>query len=213
VLLDVGCRDGQKTLLFWRKVSAKKIIGIDGVKPRLEAARQRGIKDVVVSDLEKRWPFRKNYFDVVVSNQVIEHVVDLDHFLGEVFRVLKPGGYRVVSTENLASWHNIFSLILGYQDFSHHLIRKSHVGNPMSPHFGEKTVSWSARDNSGVDDTRYPHVKIMTYRSLIKVFEAFGFKFERGLASGYYPFFGFVSRIFCGLDPYHSHFITVKFRK
>ena len=62
-------------------------------------------KDVSVDLLEKgiirkmpdgKIPFEDNYFDIVVNNQVIEHVEDLDLVLSEIMRVLKPGG-RVLS--------------------------------------------------------------------------------------------------------------------
>ena len=39
------------------------------------------------------WPFPDGYFDVVISNQVLEHVHDHDQFLGELTRVLKDGGF------------------------------------------------------------------------------------------------------------------------
>lgn len=210
--IDIGCGDGQKTSEFMSKIGAKEILGIDGVMPRLAAAQKRGVKTKVVN-IEKAWALPENSFDVVISNQVIEHILDLDHFISEIKKVLKPGGYAVISTENLASWHNIFALILGHQDFSHHLISKSHVGNPMSLHYKQKTVAWSAKDNSGVDDTAFPHIKILTFKSLIKIFNEYGFKFEKGLGSGYYPLFGILSLIFCRLDPFHSHFITIKVRK
>lgn len=210
--MDIGCGDGQKTSKFLSKIGAEEILGIDGVAPRLAAAQKRGIVTKIVN-IEKPWPLPENSFDVVISNQVIEHILDLDHFISEIKKVLKPGGYAVISTENLASWHNIFALVLGHQDFSHHLINKSHVGNPMSLHYKQKTVAWSAKDNSGVDDTAFPHIKILTFKSLIKIFGEYGFKFESGLGSGYYPLFGILSLIFCRLDPFHSHFITVKVRK
>lgn len=38
------------------------------------------------------WPFADEYFDVVVSNQVLEHVQMLGPFLGQLRRVLAPGG-------------------------------------------------------------------------------------------------------------------------
>lgn len=37
-------------------------------------------------------PFSSASFDLVLSNQVMEHVENLDHVLGEIQRVLKPGG-------------------------------------------------------------------------------------------------------------------------
>lgn len=41
------------------------------------------------------WPFDAEFFDFVVTNQVLEHVIDLDGFLENVNRVLKPGGRSI----------------------------------------------------------------------------------------------------------------------
>lgn len=68
-----------------------------------------------------------------IQNPVIEHLFDTDNFVSESFRILKPGGYTIVSTVNLASWHNIFALILGYQPFDFANISiKGTIGNPFS---------------------------------------------------------------------------------
>lgn len=212
-VIDVGCGDSQVTIRYKEKIGCRDIIGTDGVQERLNAAKNKYGISVVFVDLEKKWPFRDREFDVVVSNQAIEHILNIDNFIEEVYRILKPGGYCVISTENLSSWHNIFALVLGFQDFSHTIIKKKHVGNPMSIHYGEKTATWGAEANSGVDESAYPHIKIMTYRSLIAVFKEFGFKFDQGKGSGYYPLFGFLSLFASKVDPYHSHFITVKMSK
>src|SRR3989344_8960779 len=140
-VVDIGCGDGQVTMRYKEKILSKEITGVDGVRKRLNAAKRRGAK-IVFADLEEEWPFKNKEFDVVISNQVIEHVLDIDNFIKEIYRILKPGGYCVVSTESLSSWHNIFALVLGYQDFSHTILRKKHVGNPMSIHHGEKTAAW-----------------------------------------------------------------------
>lgn len=211
--LDVGCGDGQYTVLFKKKINCDQIWGIDGVGARLKAAKTKGVDKIISADLEKKWPFKSNSFDIVISNQVIEHILDIDHFVHETYRVLKVGGYCVISTENLSSWHNIFALVLGFQDFSHHILKKRHVSNPLSLHYGEKTCTWSAKDHSGVDDTAYPHIKILTYKSLINVFSEYGFEFIKGAGSGYYPLFGVVGILMSRFDPYHSHFITIKARK
>lgn len=211
--LDVGCGDGQHSARFKKQIGSKYIAGIDGIKGRLTAAAKRNVHPIFYANLEKKWGIKDNSYDVVISNQVIEHIVDIDNFISEINRVLKPGGYCVISTENLSSWHNIISLILGHQDFSHHILKKSHIGTPLSPHYKEKTVTWSKDANSGFDDTAFPHIKILTYKSLIKAFETYGFKFEAGLASGYYPLFGTIAQFASKIDPYHSHFIVVKMRK
>lgn len=41
---------------------------------------------------DQNWPFESSFFDFVLSNQVLEHVWDHDHFFRENYRVLKKGG-------------------------------------------------------------------------------------------------------------------------
>jgi SAM-dependent methyltransferase len=43
--------------------------------------------------------------DGVVSFQVLEHVADLDWYLGECFRLLKPGGWLLLSTHGVWLYH------------------------------------------------------------------------------------------------------------
>ena len=80
-----------------------------------------------------RLPYDDESFDVVCSNQVIEHLARTDNFVSEILRVLRPGGYAVTSTENLASWHNIAALALGWQPFSLSNVSKVlGLGNPLA---------------------------------------------------------------------------------
>ena len=209
---DIGCGDGQVTVRYKEKIQCREIVGVDGVMRKINAAGDRRVK-TVFANLEKKWPFDDEVFDVVVSNQVIEHILDVDNFIQEIYRILKHGGYCVISTENLSSWHNIFALMLGFQDFSHTILKKKHIGNPISVHYGEKTHTWDPKGRGDGDDSAFPHIRILTYISLIDIFKEFGFKFNGGKGSGYYPLFGFLSFIASKVDPYHSHFITIKMRK
>ena len=91
-MLDVGCDDGERTLLFASALGATRVCGTEVVVERAAAARSRGI-EVTVADIEDRYPFPDASFDVVTSNQVIEHLADTDHFAGEVLRVFSdPAG-------------------------------------------------------------------------------------------------------------------------
>ena len=43
----------------------------------------------------ERWPFPDEFFDVIISNQVVEHIGDHDMFFFEIQRTLRKNGYSV----------------------------------------------------------------------------------------------------------------------
>ena len=53
-------------------------------------------------DLNEGVPFPDGSFDLVVILEVLEHVVRAEHALGEIWRVLVPGGRLLLSTPNHA---------------------------------------------------------------------------------------------------------------
>lgn len=64
---------------------------------------------------ENQLALTDNTFDVVVSVEVMEHVEDLDLYLRDISRLLKPGGYFVWTTPcaNFFSIEHVFSAITG----------------------------------------------------------------------------------------------------
>jgi len=50
-----------------------------------------------------KFPFKDNSFDLAISLEVIEHLVEPERFLGEIKRILKPKGRLLISTTNI-SW-------------------------------------------------------------------------------------------------------------
>lgn len=203
-LLDCGCGDGYLTMKAAGIIKATNIYGLDIDSEVVKKARKRGIK-AYKSDVSQRFPFKENFFDVVFSYQVLEHLRDADNFVKETYRVLKPGSYAVISTENLASLHNIFALLLGYQDFSSQgPSREYRLGNALSPYYMMKIPA---------KDVHLMHTKIFTYQSLREIFEVYGFKVEKVIGAGYHPFPKRLSSLLSSLDPRHAHFITVKARK
>jgi len=82
-LLDVGCGSKPYQALF----AVDAYIGLDIDS---EESRKRGIADHHYDG--NAFPFADATFDSVLCNQVLEHVFNPDEFLGEIVRVLKPGG-------------------------------------------------------------------------------------------------------------------------
>jgi SAM-dependent methyltransferase len=198
-LLDLGCDDGTRTSSYARAARAIDIHGVEVVASRADLARERGIS-VVSADLGAPLPFEDQTFDGVVSNQVIEHLFDTDLFLAEAFRVLKAGGVIVTSTENLASWHNIASLLLGWQPFSlTNVSSAGSIGNPLGLAVGGDHREYVA----GV--VTWQHHRVFTTHGLVDLHRAHGFTALRSAGAGYYPLPRAVGR----LNPAHAAFITV----
>ena len=195
-LLDLGCDTGTWTSRLISAVGPDRVFGIDIEAARLSQAKR--LLHPVKSDLNAALPFKSGSIDIIHSNQVIEHLSDVDLFCEETYRVLKPGGCVLISTENLSSWHNIFALVIGRQAFSQHISNRINLGNPMSLHHGEDiSKSWA-------------HVKIFTYHGLKALFSHYRFKNIKIRGAGYYPFWGSVSRAMSRIDSRHTHFITLK---
>ncbi|HZO95336.1 MAG TPA: methyltransferase domain-containing protein [Candidatus Baltobacteraceae bacterium] len=199
-VVDLGCGDGRATLALTSGLNGARVRGIEGHAPFREAARAAGV-DAIPGDLDARLPFEDGTIDLVVSNQVIEHLADTDRFVAEIARVLRPGGLAVVSTENMASWHNIAALVFGFQPFSaaNYSLRRYPLGNPIGLHAGERFEVVEGM----------LHRRLFTTRALCELFEAHGLPVGDVRGSGYHP----LPPAFGRLNPTHAHFITVAARK
>ena len=96
-VLDLGCGVGEYVRAF-AGVGAIAI-GCDVESSRLVEARRRGANGLVQAAGEQL-PFHDRSLDVVVLNEVIEHVTDDRATMREVARVLAPGGVAVIYAPN-----------------------------------------------------------------------------------------------------------------
>lgn len=197
-LIDLGCADGKFSVELGRRAGVERVAGVE-VSPELaEAARGRGM-DVEVSNLCEPVPFEDHSFDVVHSNQVIEHLPCTDHFMREVLRLMKPDGYAVISTNNLSSWHNIVSLVVGWQPPPCHVSDEVITGNPANFAEGdEASLGWT-------------HLRVFTARALTALAERHGLRSDLELGSAYYPLPTRVARRFARLDRRHAAFLVHRF--
>jgi SAM-dependent methyltransferase len=93
-VLDVGCGVGTYVRRF-----ASLTPHAFGVDVSLTRLAQAGLPRLVAAEGE-RLPFRDESFDVLVFNEVIEHVRDDRQTLEDALRVLRPGGQVVIFAPN-----------------------------------------------------------------------------------------------------------------
>lgn len=187
-----------------KKVKTNNITVADIYPEFLSDAKKYKFK-VVKSDFSKKLKFKSNQFDALLANQVIEHLYDVDLFVSEIYRILKPGGYAMLGTENLAAWYNILPLFLGYQPFIATSISfKKNIGNPFTLHSGKQY--WS-------NNKWMCHVKLFSFQAFIDICKVHGFEIEKVFGSGYYPLPVLLANIFTYFDVRHSCRIQIKIRK
>ena len=146
-VLEIGCGDG----LF-----LSSLPDVDerwGIEPDSTAATQAtdrlsrvlcGRFDDVVADLPE------NYFDIIVCNDVIEHMSDHDQFFDKVKNFIRPSGVLVGSVPNVRYYRNLMELLL--------------------------LRDWHYRSNGVLDKT---HLRFFTRRSLRHSLVVHGYKIDR----------------------------------
>lgn len=210
--LDLGSGEGKYTKKVAKRIGTRYIFAADAVKKDIAYAKTLGIVAKVV-DLNGKLPYKSNTFDFLLSHYSIEHLVNIRSFIKECYRILKPGGYIIVASDNLNSWLNIIAMIFGLQPFS--LTRglsNVPVGNPFAHWTDEETGDFVNRDNKALEGAG-SHIKVMSTRAAKDVFVNQGFKVEKMRGAGYFPFFGTLSSVMSKMDPYHAHFWIFKLRK
>jgi 2-polyprenyl-6-hydroxyphenyl methylase/3-demethylubiquinone-9 3-methyltransferase len=101
-LLDVGCGGGLVAEPMARL--GARVTAIDAARGNVEVARLHARQSGLAIDYRQAAAEEiaagAERFDVVLALEVIEHVADLDAFLGACARLVAPGGALVMSTLN-----------------------------------------------------------------------------------------------------------------
>jgi 2-polyprenyl-3-methyl-5-hydroxy-6-metoxy-1,4-benzoquinol methylase len=108
-VLDFGAGTGQLTTRLRDTRRYRSVTGAD-LLPRVDAVPA----DIrwVHGDLNNPLPIGDRSFDLVVAAEVIEHLENPRAMCREIFRLLRPGGWLVLSTPNNESWRSIVALVV-----------------------------------------------------------------------------------------------------
>jgi SAM-dependent methyltransferase len=94
VLLDFGCGNGECLDQFHK--AGYTVFGCDiAFQEESDARLKTYLEDGSIRKIAAnpyRIPFADDYFDLVFSNQVFEHIMDYEAVLSEIRRILKPDG-------------------------------------------------------------------------------------------------------------------------
>jgi 2-polyprenyl-3-methyl-5-hydroxy-6-metoxy-1,4-benzoquinol methylase len=97
---DIACGTGYGSLML-AKAGARSVHGMDLSAEAVEFCRENYNTSNVtysVANAQVLAGVPDSEFDVVVSFETIEHLPDVEAYLGEIARILRPGGTFLVST-------------------------------------------------------------------------------------------------------------------
>ena len=105
-----------------------------------------------LDDAEQAFPLPDGYFDGIVCLATLEHMINIDHFVQEIHRILSADGYLYMSTPN----YN------GLVYLPRFLLKGKTFHDPLSKSSSERYEF-------------YAHVRYFTYRTLVEYVSSFGF--------------------------------------
>lgn len=148
-VLEVGCGLGMYTAEY-RKRFTPHVEAFDVELARVKQASALTPHALIAGG--EAMPYPSDYFDVIVNNEVIEHVADDRATAAEMVRVCKPGGRIVTFCPN--RWYPV-------EQHGHYWQGEYHFGN--TPLINYLPDRWR--------DQLAPHVRVYTRRSLLRLFE------------------------------------------
>ena len=126
-MLDIGCGAGTRTIRIAKycNISMNSVYGLDSNDDLILTSKKlfnASRVDLETDDI----PYKDNTFDLVICNQVLEHLKNYKKTISEAIRVTKKQGYIVFGIPNLAHLINRIYLLFGFQPLCIHL-DSSHV--------------------------------------------------------------------------------------
>lgn len=167
-IMDIGCGDG--SLLYQYRDRYSNLIGLEYSTERLHQAEANlaGLNFTPMQgSAEDMAQLADNSVDRIITADVIEHIPDVYAASHEMFRVLKPGGWLVINTPNIAFIKKRLVLALG-------------------------RFPSTSQPNEGLgSDVLFDggHLHYFTYRSLRLVLERAGFQMVRSMGFGRFGIF------------------------
>jgi SAM-dependent methyltransferase len=153
-ILDVGCGLGMYVEQFRRYSDDVHGVDVDPDKVARASARLPNIQTAPA----ERLPFPDEHFDVVLLNEVIEHVDDDRQTIREAVRCTRPGGHIVIYAPNRLYPFETHGFYLGGRYFFRLL--------PL--------VNWLP---AVIRDRFCPHVRVYSGLQIVRLFDRLGVEF------------------------------------
>jgi len=173
--VDLGCGTGWFLLAVQDTFPSVKTIGLE-YSPDQVANKVSSRLDIRQADFCEPLPFEDSSVDTVYCGEIIEHLLNPDFFLKEVFRILKQNGQVVMTTPNLCAWHSRVLMLFGIQPICYE-------ASAEDARIGFGPIKKLKRDSLPVG-----HLRLFSLRAIVDILKCNGFVITacRGTAFDYF---------------------------
>lgn len=155
-ILDLGSGEGGTSVVMSEKNSVLSL-DINLIRLQRQIQNFREINFSQINADARTLPFTDSFFDLIILQDVIEHLSEINLFINELKRVLKTDGMIYLSTPNRNSFFN--------------LISDPHWGLPFLALFKRKTIkNYYLRIFRKSETNRKDIAELFSLKELIKVF-------------------------------------------
>lgn len=121
-VLDVGAGRGADLIAIRDSVPSAELSAIESFPVSVELLKRQGVEVSSINLERDRFPFPDGAFNVVICNQVLEHLKEIFWALSEISRVAADDGLIILGVPNLGSAHNRTALLFGKQPPAIHVV-------------------------------------------------------------------------------------------
>lgn len=133
LVVDLGCGDGRLAPL-WKEMTGGETYALDLSPKAIERARRLYPDISYVEGDACNTQFSAEMFDLVISQELIEHLDDQVSFVNECNRIIRPDGYLIVTTPNKFYFDRVKGGLYSKQPIEK-IMDRSHLVNLLSMHF------------------------------------------------------------------------------
>jgi len=162
VVLDAGCGYGGCSIALAER--GADVIAVDKDTKRLQSLATLGLPIELEHADIAQLPYPDNSFDVVVLQDVLEHLADASYVLTELSRVMQPSGILYLSTPNRLAISN--------------MIADPHFGLPFASLRRRESLRRLLTKRRPAEAHRDDLAQLLSFNELLNVLESAGLQAE-----------------------------------
>jgi 2-polyprenyl-3-methyl-5-hydroxy-6-metoxy-1,4-benzoquinol methylase len=112
-ILEIGTGSGDTLIEIKKLKLAKEVVGVELMKLTDSQQENSEIDKLIIGNIENiELDLPREYFDVIICGDVLEHLVDPWNVLKKLHKHLKQNGILIISVPNFREYHILYKILI-----------------------------------------------------------------------------------------------------